>query len=253
MDDLALQSVKRLYRFDQWANRSRLKDSLFVIGYFVPGNAVPGWMLHRSVPIDVRGAPPCVQSILKRPDSAEALLRLDHYECSSRSEAHELLVRMLGQVEASRAGSPRDESLGDVAFSWFGDEALALVRGNVTIFLANAGRDRVPLTEIARNIDAALAAKPRQTRAAQLSRVQLRIEVAGRTLKSGASWPLKIEMPELADETYYCKFFSSSGEIIREQERLTYTAGNPGRARITMYAVAAEGIVGSTVQQFTIE
>jgi hypothetical protein len=254
MDQREFELLKRQHRFEEWAGRNRLAENLFIDGYFIWSRAVPGWQLMRCVPLSAPGMPHCIQSLWRHPNLPEALLRFDTWECYSRLDAHEFLVRFLGEIEASDAGKAKEGPFGDVGFAWLSDFAFAFARGNLVMFLSNAGRDRLPIAEYAQSADADLISKPVvHAREEAVAAARVVLEIAGEGLKARAPAPLRVEVREAQGEGMYLKIFSKSGEVVRGPEGLEFHPESPGQARITVYTVTSEGAVGKTSQGFAIQ
>ncbi len=90
-----------------------------------------------------------------------AMVRIDLFECASRDEAHESLVRIVSDFE-----SPLIEELkgpiGDVAFAGRGTGLILFARANLVYLLRNVGRRAVSVEPNALALDGATVAVPEE-------------------------------------------------------------------------------------------
>ena len=76
----------------------------------------------------------------RREGDPDALLRIDVYECDSRDDAHQFLLRLLGEIETPLVQLRDELEVGDVAFADLQDAVILFARANLAVRVANAGR-----------------------------------------------------------------------------------------------------------------
>jgi hypothetical protein len=244
MDEEAIRSIKRAHAFEEWAGRTTLPVNLFIRHFFLSESVLDGWRLLRATPIEVAGAPRLVQS-LWAPEGgpAEALLRLDVYECDSRPAAHELLIRLVGQFQTSVVTRRDELGVGDVNFTPLGDGGVIFSRGNLVLVLSRAGTSPLPILDLARQVDERLTERPggdapRARRAAPAAAIRL--------ARGETSGPREVELDAEGEgegeaQPKYQKFFSSSGDLRVEGGRLIYDPAGTGPPEIEVYSIDPQG------------
>jgi len=218
MDEDTVQALKAEHGFAEWADRNTLPEGLFFRNFFLSESLLEGWRLLRATPIRMPGAPPLVQS-LWTPEAgpAEAVLRLDVYECDSRRTAHELLIRLVGQFQAAPVNRRDELGVGDVNFTPLGDGGIVFSRGNLVLSLGRAGTAPVPVLEVARQLDRTLTERPVPPgAAARRARAAGRVRLA----RQGGRRVLEMESPEAESQSY--KIFTPGGDVRAEGDRLVY-------------------------------
>lgn len=241
MDKESLKRVKERIDFDAWCGRNALHESLFIHKYFITSGSIKNWQLHRQLPIDVAGMPRFIQSMWRNPQGdPEALLRYDIYECDSHMAAHEFLVQFVGQFQTAEVYRREDLSVGDVVFIPKTEQAVLFIRANIFVFLADAGRTRAPLIEIARDIDEDFIVKPTNSALAAASHA-LRLSFAENTLPEGGLTPVKLELEPHGDQVFYYRIFCSEGEVLVKKGQLSYQAAVEGSPTIDVYATGETG------------
>jgi hypothetical protein len=150
MDGTKRERLKEQHRFSEWAGRSTLPRERRVEAPAFTGKELPGWTLERT-----KG-----QTTFWRRGTSDAVVRIDIFAGESVDAAHEYLVDALGEFESSAIRRRTDAAIGDVAF---GTETVTLfARGNLVVVVRNAGREIVPVTAIARAVDAAVVGRPEE-------------------------------------------------------------------------------------------
>jgi hypothetical protein len=241
VDNECLKQVKERIDFDAWCGRNSLNESLFIHKFFIAASCIKNWQLHRQVPIDVAGMPHCIQSMWRNPEGdPEALLRFDIYECDSHTAAHEFLVHFISEFQSAEVYRSDDGSVGDVMFVPKAGQALIFIRGNLLVFLANAGRSHASLTEIARDLDEKFTVKAISSDLEAAGHI-LGLSLAESTLSKGTVAPLKLELEKHGDQPFYYKFFCSIGEVFIKQGRLSYQAAIVGEPTIDVYVTGETG------------
>jgi hypothetical protein len=105
---------------------------------------------------DQRARPPAIHSIWSHDDSTSELLAIDVFECSSVKAAHDQLIEALGNLESDAVNRRSDKgSPGEIAFG-LGDTMILFSRSNVVVLIRNAGPKVVPVSGVARELDAVL-------------------------------------------------------------------------------------------------
>jgi hypothetical protein len=245
--DAYITSLKRRYDFPAWKKAQRLDSELHVWRFRFAGPELPGlvpvriepaettpgagFMLHiedKKAPAaeqaesDVLSAQPRLTKSFWRPVAMpKALINVDAYECASREACHEFLVHILGEFQSTKLERRDDLEIGDVAFAVPGGAALAFARANLAYLVRNASRQTIDVTQIARELDQQLAARPASDEEA---RPAIREVTSGR-------YRLSVPSSEGAPEPpLYFMLFSSAGtlkgsaaEIVLEPKKKTDT------------------------------
>lgn len=243
MDTELLDHLKQRHAYESWRDRNTLGENLFVWQFFLSGNELPDWQAHRIQRIDAAGWPPSIQSIWRRAESrTEMLLRVDVYECSSRSAAHAFLVRLLGEFQSALIARQPEAIAGDVAFAdpTSTSAGILFARANLVVLIQNAGRDLVSVDGIARRFDGDLISHP-ETEGGKVVPEIRRFEASGAEAPVEGAVRLELEAADPLERPLWYKFFSSSGEVFLAQGRLSYRAGPAGSHEVTAYAINADG------------
>jgi hypothetical protein len=240
-----LEYLKQHYGFEGWRGRDTLQESLLIWKFFPGADDLPGWQplrAQRVIPPDAekgsvsesawgRGdAPASIQSLWQQSEGSEAMLRLDTFECASRGEAQEHLLRLLGDFQSSALR--RAETIaGDVAFTFSKETVVLFARANLVLLLRNAGRSVQPLAPLATQLDQTLISKPEAE--GQRGVVRIR-EFDAQELGGGERLTLEVSEQE---EQWWYKFFAPSGELRLEAGRPVFVPAADGPNKVTMYAV----------------
>jgi len=146
-DDLA-----RRFGFDSWPIDDDQADR--VSGFEFAEGDVPGYRTYSVVsPPNPPGVVAVHESVwvdAEKPESDDAVLLVDVYECESHEAANETLLNLLGEVQSTEV--ERLEGIGSVAFSP-GDGAVFFVRGNLAVRVLAGGPAAEPVRERARGVD----------------------------------------------------------------------------------------------------
>ena len=149
-----LEQLKRFHEYERWRGRNRLPENLFVWRLLLEGSELPGWRTRRVQPITAPRMPRSTHSIWQRREGdPDALLRIDVYECDSRDDAHQFLLRLLGEIETPLVQLRDELEVGDVAFADPQDAVILFARANLAVRVANAGRSVIPVRAVAEQLD----------------------------------------------------------------------------------------------------
>lgn len=267
MNPEQFRGLKERYNFDEWRDSNTLDQNLFIWHFFLRGDEFPNWQPHqirelgplpagertRSLGGDIGEAPRLIQSVW-RPStgSAGVAFSLDSYECSSRSAAHELLIRILSNFQSPLVARQPKPTVGDVTFVHPGNGIILFARANHVIVIRSIGGTSVPVTDLARQFDNELIEKP----PAPVSRVEPSIRslrLATTELQVGSRVPLEIEAAQTPGQPLMYKLFAREGEVLTEEGQLLYEPTAPGEQDIEVYAVAPDRGVGTGRIQFIVK
>jgi hypothetical protein len=220
IDTELLDHLKQRHAFEMWKDRNALDKNLHIWKFFFGGHEFPGWQMLRAQSIEADMSSSCIKSIWQRfQPGKDELLCVDVYECKSRVDAHEFLIRLLGEFMSPLIQRRENAENGDVEFAGPESTYTLFARANLVVSLSNAGADLVPVAEIAHKFDAMLSTLP------QIANLKIVFEVlpndfiliTDRVLIALAT--ASLDTPP--SECWY-KLFSDSGEISREANQLIY-------------------------------
>ncbi|MBT2132768.1 hypothetical protein KK137_00345 [Croceibacterium sp. LX-88] len=146
------EALRERFGFDDWKGTNRLEQDLELHDVALPWDLIPGLDAGRVRLIDPGDGTRLLRASWTPPDKPDALLLLDIRECPSREAAHEVLLELLGNMQAPEVHQLQDAP-GDVAFSYAAAVALTFARGNLAVSIANGGSGKAPVEPIARKID----------------------------------------------------------------------------------------------------
>jgi hypothetical protein len=234
-----LEQLKRLHGYERWRGRNRLPENLFVWRLRLEGSELPGWRTRRVQPITAPRMPRSTHSIWQpRDGDPDALLRIDVYECDSRDDAHQFLLRMLGEIETPLVQLRDEFGVGDVAFADPQDAVILFARANLAVRVANAGRKVIPVGPVAEQLDGYVAAKPDEVDEREAAGL-VRAPRKRRAAKTGAEISLEVPRDD-PDHVLVQKFFSPTGELRRRGGKLVYEATSPGKQEVSAFALQAD-------------
>ena len=241
VDSKALRSLARRFAYEKWSGRNRLDEDLVVWNFQPSGRELPGGRLASVREIQAPDWPRALQIAWRprgRGKSAQLAL-VDAYECSSRSDAHEFTLALLGQLESPQVKRRDDLELGDVAFTDDAQGAILFVRANLVLLARNAERERLPIRELSARLDRELVEKPR----ARAVRYAPEIErfAAPEGLARRRRVPLELKARDPRERPLWYKCFASSGRLSVSQGQLVYEHTAPGPPDVTVYAIAPSG------------
>lgn len=158
--------LRRQHNFVDWQGAGEDTGGPPLRGFEFKGDELPGWE-----PVKARRnealQPPRLDTFWRpRDDPQGTLLGVHVLECASVPAAREALLEALADFQSAAISRRTDLDVGDVVF---GQEfLLVFARGNLVVFVRNAGRHVVPVLEPARFLDAhisrLLRREPREPR-----------------------------------------------------------------------------------------
>lgn len=250
MSEQLIDDLKRRHGYETWRGTTTLSENLFIWQFFLAGNELGELRLVRIQALHAPDWPPATQSIWRPPEApGEALLRLDCFQCPSRSAAHEFLVRLLSEFQSPDIGRAED-AVGDVEFAPPGEGAVLFARANLAVLLRNAGAELVSVSQSARLLDGMLVDRPAVggTVVPEITRfAAVSPPVAGRDT------PLDVQATDPLGRRLWFKLYTQAGEVRVEGERLVYRAESPGPDRITLFAINENGGVAASTIDVTAE
>jgi len=154
MDAEQREYLQKRYRASDWASRGK-RSHRVIKDFNFDGSEIRRWKMQR-IRHDQQARPPVIHSIWSHSDSTSELLAIDVFECSSVKAAHDQLIEALGNLESDAVNRRSDKgSPGEIAFG-LGDTMILFSRSNVVVLIRNAGSKVVPVSGVARELDAAL-------------------------------------------------------------------------------------------------
>ncbi len=270
MEKRHLEYLKKHHKFKAWCGCNSLKENLFIWNYFLTGNELPGWQIYSNQPVTIPGWPRFIQSTWRHSEGdIEIALHVDVYECASRVKAHEFMLQLLGQFDLPNVEREGKIAVGDVAFANPTDAIILFARANFVLLLSNAGRELVPVSDIARPFDIELYSKPNIAKKAEAVPGIQRFKTTRMDIRVGESVPLEIEASNLPiletfiplkrknsaqpEQAFYYKFFSSVGEVFLEEGRPVYRSESSGPQELTVFSIAADHDVTTQNCKFNVK
>jgi hypothetical protein len=224
--------MARRLNLAHWRDTNRLDADLFVSGFQLFGDELPGLQLHSTRPVIYPdfglGA-----HTMWRGVGAEALLRIDHYETAARGRAHDLLVELLAGFESPLAGRRSERDLGDVAFADGPGSVVVFARGNLVVSARRAGLEPVAAWPAAARLDRILIARP--SGAATAPRwVTAKPTSAGDTARIATA----------PGESEWLRIVSPTGRIHRDtRDRIVYRHDQDRPVEVTVYPRRAGTVI----------
>jgi hypothetical protein len=254
MDSQLVETLKERHSYDTWRDNNTLEENLFIWKFFLNGNEFPNWRAHRIQPIEVPGQPPSIQSIWQLPtkDKTETLLNVNIYECGSRRNAHEFLVHLLGEFQSPLIVRQEQTPIGDIAFVYPGNTSILFSRANLVLLIRNVGRDLVSVNEFAQQLDLSLTSRPETEGVKVVPEIQ-RFQPLDEEFRTPSGVLLELEASDPLERPLWYKFFSRSGEVLLEGDRLTYQPQASGAQEATVFAINANRGAVSQRVEFSIE
>jgi hypothetical protein len=164
---------------------------------------------------------------------ADALVRVDVWECESASAAHELLIRLLADYQSPLVDRREDVELGDVMFAPPGAAAVLFARGNLVIGVTRAGRGDVSIVDLARRLDEDTMARPETAEGGDAE------TAVASGARSDGERRMRVDAP--APPTTTIKAFAPSGDLRVEHEQIVYRPDPGGEGVVTVYSIDADG------------
>jgi hypothetical protein len=250
-----LEEFRRRHGFEDWRGARASDGELFVWGFFFGGQELPGRRALRIDTVDAPGWPPAVQSLwgVEKDESApgeEPLVRIDVYECTSRAEAHELVVRLLAEFQSPLIERRRN-GLGDVAFGMPGDRSLVLARANAAVIVRNAGTEIQAVEPVADEIDKLFAAP------LDLDRSTVRPEIRRVALAEGKPTravpiELMIEAEDPLGRRVWFRLSAKGGEFSSRDGRVFYAPEVEGAQAVKVAAINENLGVATQTLEFEV-
>jgi hypothetical protein len=152
--ETAAVALARRYRADEWTGINRLPGALHVRHWYLDDRAVPSMerRVERRLPLGLG----TTSGIWAVGDSPDRIVKVDVLECPSRTDAHQALPTVLGQVESPVLARDVDLSIGDVAFTLPGTRLVVFARANLIVVVASIGTAPGDAAAPAAAIDAAI-------------------------------------------------------------------------------------------------
>ncbi|MET0622685.1 MAG: hypothetical protein ABW250_06890 [Pyrinomonadaceae bacterium] len=158
-----LEYLRRRFDSEAWVGKGASAVKLSVREFVRGGLDLAGWHAESIRQVETEGWPPHLTSIWKASEGRpEALLSVEVFECASASDAHEFLLRALAEFQSPEVKRQETNAVGDVSFSVPGDAALLFAYANLVILIRNAGRELVPVTDVARQLQQSFANRSTQ-------------------------------------------------------------------------------------------
>lgn len=235
-----LEEFRRRYGFEDWRGSRATDEELFVWGFFFGGQELPGRRALRIDTVEAPGWPPALQSLwgVEKDEIApgeEPFVRIDVYECTSRAEAHELVVRLLAQFQSPLIERRRN-GLGDVAFGMPGDRSVLLARANVAVVVLNAGTEIQAVEPVAREIDKLFAAPPGLDRSTVRPEIR-RVALAEGKPARGVPIALVLEAEDPLGRRVWFRLSAKGGEFSSGDGRVFYTPEAEGEQAVEVAAI----------------
>ena len=233
-----LAIVRQRFHADGWAARTASVPPLFVWNVSLGRVEVPGWTCNRvrripnSQELSALGAdvaeragegsvtmPVVSQGLWQSPARPGALLKADLFECGSRDQAADLLLRLLGEFESplmtQKSGAP-----GEVAFGGRGDGLFLFTRGNIACLCRNGDRKLTSVMPIATALDQVVSGESAKARRRQITAEPRACEGDGRTEE------VEVTLLESAHERRadreIRRFVAPAGDILLRGDTIIY-------------------------------
>lgn len=241
------------HSYEEWRGINTMKENLFIWKFFLAGNEFPQWKAHRIRPVEAPGWPPAIQSLWRQEEGGEdTLMRVDTYECFSRTAAHEFLVRLLGEFQSPDVVRQKENLAGDVAFAGPGGGMLLFSRANLVVLMRNAGRDIVEVAETAARFDKDLYSPQKAEKAKVVPEIRS-FRTPSKVFKINDSIPLELDASDPLERPLWYKFYSGQGEVFLEEGRLLYRSDIAGSNKIEVSAINANRGVASVELTFDVK
>ncbi len=234
MDQGLIEHLKKQHAFDSWKGRNALEGkTLFVWKFFLAGDELSGWKIHRSRLTALPGAKAIIQTVWTSGDAEKSTtLRTDISECDTRLEAHETLIRWLADFQSPVLRRQQDAQTGDVLFVGPQGSPSLFARGNLAILFRDAGGAAASVSELAQRFDTALIAKPEPKGGPDVRTFRaVRAEAA-----VDENVPLEMAASDPADRPVGYKVFAEGGDLLAEPQGLVFRGAKPGRHTLMLVA-----------------
>lgn len=258
MDRESSERLKQRHEFKAWSNQNRLPESLFVQGFFVDSRLLDGWQLLRETRLrETRH--PVVSTIWRSTTGGDEdhLLRIDFRENASRLQAHEAVLKAVGEFESPFVERQAEETLGDVCFVVQGGRVVVFARANLVFIVVNLGANATDVKEIAKRLDKFVFVKPADE---ELTIIPATIDAVGgaavasnvESTASGYRARIGLRLPTSARQRLI-KFFSSSGEVFDQDGQIVCESDESGKPDVTVYAQEQQESGSTRTYRFKME
>ncbi len=248
-----LEAFRERHGFEDWRGSRTTDEELFVWEFFFGGRELPGFRALRIDTVEAPAWPLAIQSLWGSTESAEdeeQLVRIDVYECASRADADELVVRLLAQFQSPLIERRRN-GLGDVAFGMPGDTSLVFARANVAVVVLNAGGEVQSVEPVAREVDR-LFTEPQQLDRSPVRPEIRRVALAEGKPSSGVPIALVLEADDPLGRRVWFRLSAKHGEFSASDGRVFYTPEAEGTQAIEVVAINENLGVATETLEFEV-
>jgi hypothetical protein len=240
-----LDGLRQRFDHEAWRGANRLEEELFVHRFLPPPDLLEGWIAARTQLIETADWPRTIESIWQPPEGGrERLLRVDFFECASRDDAHDFLIRLLANFQSPEIKRDEDGKIGDVAFTGPGRGLALFARANLVLAVRNAGPEVVAVGDAAQQVDAELIARPPKSGdvVPQIARFE-----AGHV--AGGDVRLEVDVSDPLDRPVWLKLFTRGGAVAREDGSLILRPSGKDATHVTLFASNENrGVASATLE-----
>ncbi|HET9342899.1 MAG TPA: hypothetical protein VFO25_08300 [Candidatus Eremiobacteraceae bacterium] len=152
MDERFLKHLADRFGYETWRVLAGDDVVSVISGAALGEGDIRGWTVARQTR-DAVDSQPRLRLILRRTgSSANQLISITIVECPSVPAARAYLLRWLGDFQSPLVVRLPKTDSGEVAFG-MGETMVLFSRANLIVHVANAGREIIPVLEIARAVD----------------------------------------------------------------------------------------------------
>lgn len=234
------------YDKEEWAATTTRGRQVFNFRCRLTGDEVKGWKLLKTV--TMRQRRDIVEKVylwVSKADPKEEIVRVSITERDNWRLAQESLYERLtqcmrpdipkGTKELAQIGDvnfvsrePRTDSAGAIIFT----------RGNLCVSVSTAGEKNVDVSEIAASLDWRLNEPPTKAEAGK-SWVRARVPKSV-TIRARKPAILIDNLPKAAPRDAWLQVIVPDGELRRKRDALIYVSPEPGKKRVSAFAVRHE-------------
>lgn len=237
-------TLKQRFEQERWRGANAMDEELFVHGFLPTPDLLDSWGAARVQIIEAPDWPRTVESIWQQsPEDRDRLLRLDVFECDSRENAHDFLIRFLGNFQSPLIERVEGTPFGDVTFAGPNQTFAVFARANLVVALRNAGPEVIPAAEFAYQVDAELISRPQEGGVAAPSVERFEIPRAEQDRVE-----LQVRVSDPLDLPVWLKLFTRGGAVAREKGALVLRPRAREEIQVTLFAINANrGVASATV------
>lgn len=217
--------------YEEWKGANRLDGSLLVWEFVPAERQFPGWTAHTIQRIAAPGWPQASHSVWIRGAGGAAVV--DLYECVSRDDAHDLVVRLLAQFESPEVAPEDEPEAGDVAFSDARGRVRVFARANLVCHLRTGDREPVEISAAAARLDRQLTSGE----GTPVFPARALVDTAPAVVR-GATVALDVAPEAPPRGPGYLKAFSPTGELRMGADGIVYAHEADGPPQVEISAVA---------------